>query len=225
MTSRTSLTAPRTFHSACAVVGVGNLLWADEGFGVRCLEALQAHYCPPADTVLVDGGTLGLGLLETFTTTRDLLILDCADLHAPPGTLRVLEETAITPWATTRLSAHQGGVAEVLAAAALLGKSPDRVAVVAVQPECLEDYGGSLSEVVRAQLGPATEAALGVLSAWGHPFTPRVAQNAAPALTVPALSAAHYEAERPSAEAACRTGDPRFAYATGGPSPCVSRYP
>jgi hydrogenase maturation protease len=26
------------------VLGIGNVLWADEGFGVRCVEALQQRY-------------------------------------------------------------------------------------------------------------------------------------------------------------------------------------
>ena len=216
--TRGSTSPSRTFLYACAVVGVGNLLWSDEGFGVRCLEHLQARFCPPDDTVLVDGGTLGLGLLETFTSSRDVLILDCADLHASPGTLCVLEGTSITPWATTCLSAHQGGVAEVLAAAALLGQSPERIAVVAVQPQVLEDYGGSLSDVVRAQLNPAVDAALRVLVAWGHPFTSRALQSPSQPMltfTAPALNVRRYETERPSAEEACRTGDPRFAYSSG----------
>ena len=31
------------------VLGIGNLLWADEGFGVRCVEALQAGWDLGAD--------------------------------------------------------------------------------------------------------------------------------------------------------------------------------
>ena len=30
-------------ESIC-VLGIGNVLWADEGFGVRCVEALQRRY-------------------------------------------------------------------------------------------------------------------------------------------------------------------------------------
>ena len=38
------------------VLGVGNLLWADEGFGVRCVEALDAGWDLPPDVGLMDGG-------------------------------------------------------------------------------------------------------------------------------------------------------------------------
>jgi hydrogenase maturation protease len=39
------------------ILGIGNLLWADEGFGVRALEALQRHYRFPENVRLMDGGT------------------------------------------------------------------------------------------------------------------------------------------------------------------------
>jgi hydrogenase maturation protease len=42
------------------VMGLGNLLWADEGFGVRVAERLYAHYHWPEYVEIVDGGTQGL---------------------------------------------------------------------------------------------------------------------------------------------------------------------
>jgi len=39
------------------VLGIGNLLWADEGFGVRCVEALQQRYEFADNVALIDGGT------------------------------------------------------------------------------------------------------------------------------------------------------------------------
>ena len=39
------------------VLGIGNLLWADEGFGVRAVEAMHARYEFGENVKLVDGGT------------------------------------------------------------------------------------------------------------------------------------------------------------------------
>ena len=41
------------------VLGIGNMLWADEGFGVRCVEALQQRFEFAPHVELVDGGTQG----------------------------------------------------------------------------------------------------------------------------------------------------------------------
>ena len=45
------------------ILGVGNLLFTDEGVGIRVAEALQDRYEFPQNVRVVDGGTLGLNLL------------------------------------------------------------------------------------------------------------------------------------------------------------------
>ena len=45
------------------ILGIGNVLWADEGFGVRCVEHLAETLSYGADVTVLDGGTQGLYLL------------------------------------------------------------------------------------------------------------------------------------------------------------------
>jgi hydrogenase maturation protease len=69
-------------------LGIGNLLWADEGFGVRAVEALNAAYAFPApEVLLLDGGTLGLGLLDHVESSRRVLVFDAIDFGLTPGSL------------------------------------------------------------------------------------------------------------------------------------------
>ena len=140
------------------VLGVGNILWADEGFGVRAVEAFNARYKLPEKTKVADGGTLGMYLLELIGSTKDLLLFDCADLQEKPGTLKLLTNDEVKFWSATKISPHQTGMNEVLALAELQGHAPERIAVVAIQPEILQDYGGSLT--------PACEAALDARLRW-----------------------------------------------------------
>lgn len=204
----------QAYAADLTVIGVGNLLWADEGFGVRCVEHFHAAFTLPPRTRVLDGGTLGLWLLDTFATTRDLLIFDCADLKASPGTLRVLRETDFALWSATKISPHQTSINDVLASAALLGHAPERTTVIGVQPAVLDDYGGSLSDAVRARVTPAVRAAADVIRRWGYEVRPRAPEEVVPPLTATALSENRYEAERPSETLACRCGDPRFAEVT-----------
>ena len=46
------------------IIGIGNLLWADEGFGVRAVEAMHRLYEWPENVRLMDGGTQGLYLVQ-----------------------------------------------------------------------------------------------------------------------------------------------------------------
>ena len=128
------MTVELSERTSLLVLGVGNILWADEGFGVRCVEAFNATFRPLPGTAILDGGTLGMYLLEPIENTDDLLVFDCADLGEKPGSMRLLDENDIELWTSTKLSAHQGGMNDILAMAALQGKSPKRLAVVAVQP-------------------------------------------------------------------------------------------
>jgi hydrogenase maturation protease len=74
------------------VLGIGNVLWADEGFGVRAVEALHAAFAFPPQVRLQDGGTLGLALYEQVASAPRVLVFDAIDYGLPPGTLRVPAE-------------------------------------------------------------------------------------------------------------------------------------
>ncbi len=70
------------------VMGLGNLLWADEGFGIRVAERLYARYHWPEEVEIVDGGTQGLNLLGYVEQASHLLLLDAIDYGTAPGSLR-----------------------------------------------------------------------------------------------------------------------------------------
>lgn len=160
------------------VLGIGNVLWADEGFGVRTAEAFNAAYGLPEDVRLMDGGTQGIFLLPWVRSTRHLLIFDAIDFGLRPGTLRVIRDADVPCYmGAKKVSMHQAGFQEVLSSAALSGQYPDRLALIGVQPELLDDYGGSLTPTVRSQIPGAIEAGLAVLKEWG---VEPVARGAAP---------------------------------------------
>jgi hydrogenase maturation protease len=196
------------------VLGIGNVLWADEGFGVRAVEALHQRYRMPPDVSVVDGGTQGLYLLDLVCAAGHLLVLDAIDYGLAPGTLRVLRDEAVPVWADTKMSLHQATFQELLSLARLHGRLPSRITLIGVQPEVLDDLGGSLSPVVRARLDEAVALAVAELAAWGVTAEPRD-EPSGEALSPAALALHDYEAGRPSAAAACRIGDARFLPRSG----------
>jgi hydrogenase maturation protease len=196
-------------------LGIGNMLWADEGFGVRAVEALNALYAFPPGVRLLDGGTLGLNLLEHVEASRRVLVFDAVDFGLPPGTLKVLRDGEVPRWGARKMSPHQNGFNDVLALAQLHGRSPDAVVAIGVQPVTLDDFGGSLTEPVRARLAEAVELAARQLADWGCAGRRRAPGEAAEPLNARSLALGAYEAGRPSADDACRIGDPRLLRARG----------
>lgn len=191
------------------ILGIGNVLWADEGFGVRCVEAMAERFALPENVRLLDGGTQGLYLLPFLEEAEAVIIFDAIDFGLEPGTLHVLRDGAVPAFmGAKKMSLHQTGFQEVIAAAQMLGQCPERMLLIGVQPVELEDFGGSLRPEVRAQVPVSVEFALQRLSEWGYRPQPREAAPAA--LNDRALEIAAYEDGRPSEDAACRVGDARF---------------
>jgi hydrogenase maturation protease len=190
------------------VLGIGNVLWADDGFGVRAVEALHAAYALPESVELLDGGTQGLNLLEPVVGHGAVLVFDAIDFRLAPGALRVLRGREVPAWAGTKMSLHQQSFQELLAIADLQGRFPPRLTLIGVQPERLSDFGGSLSDAVRERLSLAVDLAAEELASWGFPARRR--EGSAPRLNAEALSLQAYESGRPAETEACRVGDARF---------------
>jgi len=196
------------------VLGIGNVLWADEGFGVRCVEALQQRWEFPEspEVQLIDGGTQGLYLIHHVQAAAKLLIFDAIDYGLEPGTIRVIEGDDVPRFmGAKKMSLHQTGFQEVLALAQFTGHYPEQVMLIGCQPEQLDDYGGSLRPCVKLALEDALALGVAALRRWGVSPRPRSAPPAGEeAVTVPTLAMGAYESGRPGADQACRVGDERF---------------
>ena len=192
------------------VLGIGNVLWADEGFGVRAIEAFNECYELPDSVRLMDGGTQGIYLVPHVQEADILVVFDAIDYGLAPGTLKVIRDQEVPSFmGAKKMSLHQTGFQEVLAMAEMLGKCPQKLLLVGVQPEELEDYGGSLRPSVKAQIQPALEIAVAYLQEQGIPVSPRTDQSTAESLAPDSIALHGYESQRPCEDEACRLGDAR----------------
>ncbi len=191
------------------IMGIGNVLWADEGFGVRCVETLTDNWSFPENVQLLDGGTQGLYLLPFLEEADVLIVFDAVDYGLTPGTLKIVEGDEVPRFmGAKKMSLHQTGFQDVIATAQLMGYCPETLILIGCQPEELEDYGGGLRDVVAAQIDPAIAIALDKLKMLGISAQPGRGDDRL--LADPAIKRGAYEEGRPSADEACRTGDDRF---------------
>ncbi|MGJ4949595.1 HyaD/HybD family hydrogenase maturation endopeptidase [Bradyrhizobium sp. HKCCYLS20291] len=157
------------------VLGIGNILWADEGFGVRVVEEFHRRYTVPDNVTILDGGTQGLYLVNYVEEADDLIVFDAIDYGLVPGELKLVRDEEVPRFTgAKKMSLHQTGFQEVLSAADLLGRYPRRLALIGCQPLDLEDWGGPLTSPVRAQIEPAIELACALLAEWGAPAVLRL---------------------------------------------------
>jgi hydrogenase maturation protease len=203
------------------ILGIGNVLWADEGFGVRVVETLAANYRFGSNVRLLDGGTQGIYLVDQVRWADVLVVFDAVDYGLPPGTLKRVEGAEVPKFmGAKKMSLHQTGFQEVLALADLLGEFPEHLLLIGVQPVELDDFGGSLRPEVKARIAPAIALARDYLVGFGVHCAPgsdadEDNHDQLRDLPDPALALDAYEAGRPSAAAAYRHGDPRVLTAAG----------
>ena len=148
------------------VLGLGNILLRDEGVGVRAVERLLAEYRLPSQVRALDGGTMGLDLLPYLDGASSLLILDALQVGGEPGSLARLVDDEIPAAMALKLSIHQVGLSELLAASRFQGTLPARMTLLGIEPASIE-WGLDLTAPVSAALDALVDAAVRELCAWG----------------------------------------------------------
>lgn len=132
------------------ILGLGNVLCGDDGVGVAAVSRLAREWVCPPGVVIRDGGTLGLALMPLVESARDVILVDAVWADAPPGALVRLEGDEVPAATLERLSVHQVGVADLLAALAWRGRMPRRLVLLGLVPATLELHVGCSPAVERA---------------------------------------------------------------------------
>jgi len=148
------------------VLGLGNLLFQDEGLGIHALRILQSQLGALPGLEYVDGGVLGLNLLPLIEECSHLLVLDAIDAGFPVGTLVEIDGEQIPLFQRMKLSQHQVGFQEVLALARMRNLLPAYLHLIAIQPANL-DVGIGLSPQVEDAIPQLYERACSLLERWG----------------------------------------------------------
>lgn len=160
--------------SGPVVLGVGNPLLTDEGFGLAVLEALRAGWDVHPDVDLVDGGTWGMNLLPTIEDADPLILVDAIAAGRPAGTPITLERAELPRYLATKLSPHQIDLREVLALAELRGRLSERTVAIGLQPARVET-GVGLTPVLAGKVDQVAAAVAERLALWGYPCRRAVA--------------------------------------------------
>jgi hydrogenase maturation protease len=139
------------------VLGLGNVLLADDGLGVAAVERLERRYRAPDGVRVLDGGTLGLSLLPHLQDARAAILVDAIrDDGAAPGAPVRIAGHEVRRAVQSRLSPHQVGVADLLDGVILRGEAPDPVILLGIVPESL-DLDVGLTPAVAAGLDELVE--------------------------------------------------------------------
>ena len=107
------------------VLGLSNVLMADEGIGVHVVRALEKHTLP-AGVECLDGGTGGFILLEPMQNADRVILIDAAADGNSPGTVTRTTPRFSHDYPPT-LTAHDIGIKDLLDAFYIQGGGPEVV--------------------------------------------------------------------------------------------------
>jgi len=153
------------------VLGVGNILLRDEGVGVRVVETLQRNYRYSPNVELMDGGTLGMRLLDPISRVDFLIVADAVQKGRKPGTLYRIPLEEVKKGLTFKNSLHQVDLVESLAFAELLGSRPETV-IIGMEPADISPWGMELTPQVTRRFHEMCAMVLEEIKRAGGRFAP-----------------------------------------------------
>lgn len=109
------------------ILGVGNILLRDEGFGVHFVKWMAGRYRAPEGVGLVDGGTLGYALLDVVCGCERLIVIDAVRVKDEPGSIYRFTKEEFELRFPPPTSAHEVTFADVLFKAELMDEAPETV--------------------------------------------------------------------------------------------------
>ncbi len=133
------------------LLGVGNILYQDEGIGVHAFRHLDQHYAMPDTVTLMDGGTMGKLLMHVLMEHDFVIVMDAVLGGEAPGSVYRLEDEGLRKSLGFRDSQHQVDFVDTLISCELIGKRPKAV-VIGMEPAEYKQLGIELSPVCRDKL-------------------------------------------------------------------------
>ncbi len=156
----------KTSKATLSVCGIGNVLLSDEGVGVHVLNDLRRRYVFPDNVELIDGGTMGLDLLPFIEGKAKVLFIDAANFNSEPGTIKELKNDEIPSFFSSKLSVHQIGLPDMLAASKIMGNLPEEMCLIGIQPKKIET-GYGLSNEIKEKIDELISRIISRLLYWG----------------------------------------------------------
>lgn len=131
-----------------AIVGIGNELCKDDGFGILAIKELENRGFDLG--TLIEGSTMGLSLIPLFFEYENLIFLDIVKINDTPGAIYVIPLNEKNLKKINPLSFHDIGLEEAYIRAKMLGSKTNGY-IVGIVPRDYIGYGG-VSDVLKSKM-------------------------------------------------------------------------
>jgi hydrogenase maturation protease len=153
------------------VLGVGNILFTDEGIGVRCIEQMQEKYKFSDNVTLMDGGTLGTKLMGPIIESDYLIVCDAVLCDDKPGSVYRLMGEDLRKSLAFRDSMHQTDLVDTLGMCEIVGNRPEAV-VIGMEPFDYDSMALELSPTAVSSMPVMIDSVIQEIESAGGTCTP-----------------------------------------------------
>jgi hydrogenase maturation protease len=133
-----------TQRNLVTVLGIGNILMGDEGFGVHFVRGFAQRYRETNEVRIIDGGTLGYALLDIICSCDHLIVIDVLKVQDTPGSIYRFNKEEMELHMPPPTTAHEVTFPDVLFKSELLGESPDTI-FLCIVPQDYKDLRMEMS--------------------------------------------------------------------------------
>ena len=149
-----------------AVIGVGNILFCDDGVGVYVVRYLRENYIFEPPIELVDGGTVGFGLFEYFSTYKSVFVLDTLSLEDEAGSIYKIPSHELLGLGGYKKTAHEVEVVQMLEMCELHDAKAN-ITLFGIVPQDITTPKIGLSEVLKGRFELLVQTVIGALEGLG----------------------------------------------------------
>ena len=150
------------------ILGIGNTLLSDEGAGIHALNLVESQYSNIPNLTFLDGGTLSFTLAVWIEDCTNLIVLDAAELHAPPGTVKTFVGDDMDSFlGAAKRSAHEVGLLDLMDIARITEHLPEKRALIGVQPQKMS-WGMHPTDEIQNSLETMAYEATKLIKLWNN---------------------------------------------------------
>jgi hydrogenase maturation protease len=155
-----------------ALIGMGNIMFHDEGVGTYLAKYIEANYEIPENLEVVDGGLLGFSLMTYYQSFDKILIVGINSKEGQAGEIFRYSGEEMMAMGATRQTANEVELTMMLEICSF-HESMGEVELVTIIPEDIIDVANGLTQTILKRMPLLLEQTLQALKDDGIVLVPK----------------------------------------------------
>jgi hydrogenase maturation protease len=146
-------------HNKIALIGIGNIMFHDEGLGAYLVKYIEENYNIPPNLNVVEGGTLGFSLMTYYQEYDKVIVVGTGSKNAEVGSIYSETAEEVMAQSTIRQTANEVEITMMLEICSF-HEDMGEVQLITMVPEDIMDVCNGLTPSVLGYMPKLVDATL-----------------------------------------------------------------